>query len=220
VNQTSLTLLIHSLLPSGVTAGLVANATNQASDNMAYIASSGQYGRIGLNPTELAISGGLGALPAAGGAVYRAWGANGAKVAAQLSPAEQAAAWQGSELYPGIDRYRNILLKPGTYVVGASPGQGNYYTTMSGMARSELDVVRYYQGVQLAPNLTNPAYDVVRDGLTVYRVAESTPAAFSRTLANSQYGAGGLPQLYIPNYSGLQPVEFMPFVNKVPGVRP
>ena len=104
--------------------------------------------------------------------------------------------------------------------MGASPGQGNYYTTMSGMVRSELDVVKYYEGVQVAPNLTNPAYDVVRDGMTIYRVTESTPAAFARTLANPQYGAGGLPQIYIPNYSTLQPVEFLRFVNKVPGVKP
>ena len=140
--------------------------------------------------------------------------------ASKLTPAQEAAAWQGSELYPGIDRYRNIVLKPDTYVVGAVPGQGNYYTTMSGMIRSELDVIKYYEGLQVAPNLTNPARDVVRDGLTIYRVTESTPAAFARTLTNPQHGAGGLPQIYIPNNSTLQPVGFIPFSNKVPGVKP
>jgi hypothetical protein len=67
-----------------------------------------------------------------------------------LSAAEQAASSQSSALYPGIDRYRNITLKPDTYVVGATPGQGNFYTTLSGLQRSEADVIRYYEGVQLA----------------------------------------------------------------------
>ncbi|OEZ52860.1 DUF4214 domain-containing protein [Duganella sp. HH105] len=138
----------------------------------------------------------------------------------ELSAAEQAAAWQGEGLYPGVDRYRDITVKSGTYIVGASPGQGNYYTTLSGMQRSGLDVVRYYEGVQLTPNLTNPLRDVVRDGFTVYRVEQNTAAAFGRALANSQYGGGKLPQMFLPDYSALTPVEFIPFVNKVPGIKP
>jgi filamentous hemagglutinin len=112
------------------------------------------------------------------------------------------------------------VLKPDTYIVGATPGQGNYYTTLSGMQRTGLDVVSYYEGVQVAPNLTNPTYDVVRDGLNIYRVKESTPAAFGRALANTQYGEGGLPQLFISDYSNLQLVKFVPFINKIPGVKP
>lgn len=113
-----------------------------------------------------------------------------------------------------------IPLKPDTYVVGATPGQSNYYTTLSGMQRTEMDVVKYYQGVQVAPNLTNPAFDVVRDGLTVYRVTYAKPAAFGRTMMNPQYGKGGLPQVFVPDYSNLQPIDFLPFVNKIPGVKP
>lgn len=138
----------------------------------------------------------------------------------KLTPSQEAITWQGTELYPGIDRYKDITLKPGVYVVSASPGQGNYYTTISGLERTGLDVVKYYEGLQIAPNLTNAAYDVIRDGVIVYRVSESTPAAFSLTRANPQFGAGGLPQIYIPDYLSLQPVEFFPFVNKVPGVKP
>lgn len=137
-----------------------------------------------------------------------------------LSAAEQAAAWQGSGLYPGVDRYRNITLNPDTYIVGATPGQSNYYTTLSGMRRTGMDVIQYYEGVQVAPNLTNPAYDVVRDGLTIYRVTDITPAAFGRALANPQYGKGGLPQVFVPDFSTLQPAGFIPFINKIPGIKP
>ncbi len=125
-----------------------------------------------------------------------------------------------SALYPGVDRFRNITLKPDTFIVGATPGQGNFYTTLSGMRRTDMDVVRYYEGVQLSPNLSNPARDLVRDGLTIYRVTETMPAAFGRALANPQHGGGKLPQVFVPNYSTLEPVGFMPFVNKVPGVKP
>ena len=52
----------------------------------------------------------------------------------------------------------------------------------------------------------------------IYRVTEATPAAFGRTLMNPQYGKGGLPQVFVPDYSNLQPVGFLPFVNKIPGV--
>ena len=107
-----------------------------------------------------------------------------------------------------------------TYIVGATPGQSNYYTTLSGMQRTGMDVVQYYEGVQVAPNLTNAAHDVVRDGLTIYRVPESLPAAFGRSLENTQWGKGGLPQVFVPDYSKLEPVGFIPFANKIPGVKP
>lgn len=137
-----------------------------------------------------------------------------------MTAADQAAAWQGAGLYPGVDRYRNITLQPGTYLVGAVPGQSNYFTTLSVMQRTGMDVIQYYQGLQIAPNLTNSAYDVVRDGLAIYRVTDSTPAAFSRALANPQHGPGRLPQVFVPDTSSLQRVDTAPFVNKIPEVKP
>jgi hypothetical protein len=50
-----------------------------------------------------------------------------------------------------------------------------------------------------------------RPGVTVYEVTEPTPAASGIVSANPQNGAGGLPQLYIPNYSNLKPVQYIPF---------
>lgn len=142
------------------------------------------------------------------------------KGGATLSAAEQAVNWQGSGLYPGVDRYRNIVLQPDTYIVGATPGQSNYYTTISGMQRTGMDVIQYYKGAQLAPNLTNSAHDVVRDGLTIYRVTDTTPAAFGRALANPQYGKGKLPQVFVPDFTALEPVGFIPFANKISGIKP
>jgi hypothetical protein len=36
------------------------------------------------------------------------------------------------------------------------------------------------------------------------------PAAFGTTYTNSQFGAGGLPQLFIPDYSGLTLIKTIP----------
>jgi hypothetical protein len=57
------------LLSSGMTAGVVGDVTVQAGDNVAWAASRGQYGRYGIDDTELLISAGLGALPGVPGAV-------------------------------------------------------------------------------------------------------------------------------------------------------
>jgi len=53
----------YGLTASGFTAGVVGDLTTQTLDNGVYFASSGGYGRRGINATELALSGGLGALP-------------------------------------------------------------------------------------------------------------------------------------------------------------
>jgi hypothetical protein len=60
------------LLTSGAAAGVVGDLTVQASDNAAWLATGGQYGRSGINGTELALSAGLGALPGLPGAI-RGW---------------------------------------------------------------------------------------------------------------------------------------------------
>lgn len=60
------------LLTAGATAGVVGDLTVQATDNAVWLATGGQYGRPGINGTELALSAGLGALPGLPGAV-RGW---------------------------------------------------------------------------------------------------------------------------------------------------
>lgn len=62
----------YGVLTSGATAGVVGDLTVQASDNAAWLATGGQYGRSGINGTELALSAGLGALPGLPGAI-RGW---------------------------------------------------------------------------------------------------------------------------------------------------
>ncbi len=122
-----------------------------------------------------------------------------------LNPAKLARGWQGKGTYLGVDNWRNITLSEGKYVVGGLPGQSNYYTTLSGLNRSGLSKNSLFQGLQVSKH---PQFGY-RGQVGIYRVGRNTPAAFGTTYANPQFGAGGLPQIFIPDYSGLQLIEMI-----------
>ena len=124
----------------------------------------------------------------------------------RMNPAKLARAWQGRGIYPGIDNWRNITLVGGKYVVGGLPGQSNFYTTLSGLNRSGLGKNSLFQGLQISKH---PQFGY-RSHIGIYRVGGNTPAAFGTTYANPQFGSGGLPQLFIPDYSGLQLIKTIP----------
>jgi hypothetical protein len=44
----------------------------------------------------------------------------------------------------------------------------------------------------------------------MYQITSNTNAAFGTTYANTQFGLGGLPQIYIPNYNSLQLITIIP----------
>lgn len=124
----------------------------------------------------------------------------GSNTTRRANPANLARGWQGKGTYPGIDNWRNITLSDGKYVVGGLPGQSNYYTTLNGLSRSSLGKNNFFQGLQVSKH---PQFGY-RGQVGIYRVNGNTPAAFGTTYANPQFGPGGLPQIFVPNYSGLQ----------------
>lgn len=130
-----------------------------------------------------------------------------------VSPSSQATAWQGTAPYTGIDSYVDVNLPQGLYVVGAAPGQSNYYTTIEEFNNSGSTAEAYYSMLQIEPNTTNSNYSLYRDGVTVYRVNQISPAAFSSaTTANPQFGIGGASQFFIPNFEDvLTPIYSIPF---------
>ncbi|OJX33880.1 MAG: hypothetical protein BGO86_03095 [Chryseobacterium sp. 36-9] len=117
-----------------------------------------------------------------------------------------AASWQGKGAYAGIDAWRDITLAEGKYVVGGLPGQSNFYTTLKGLERSGFSKSALGEGLQIQPH---PTFGY-RSEVGVYKVTESTSAAFGTTYANPQFGAGGLPQIFIPDYSGLELISTIP----------
>jgi toxin YxiD len=86
------------------------------------------------------------------------------------------------------------------------PGQSNYYTTLSGLNRSGLKKATLFEGLQVAKH---PQFGY-RAQVGIFEITGKTPAAFGTTYANLQFGAGGLPQMFIPDYSGLQLIKTIP----------
>ncbi len=71
-------------------------------------------------------------------------------------------------------------------------------TTDSVAAAVGHDAVALNEGLQVAPH--GASY---RPGLTAFRLIEAVDAARAITLANPQFGAGGLEQIYVPNLTGV-----------------
>lgn len=136
------------------------------------------------------------------------------------SPREAAASWQGNDPYPGIDLWRNIVLKKGTLIVGGLPGQGNFYSTFSTIRRANLDADRIFKGLQVRPQLTpgpmGSKLHLHRYKLGIFKVKEDIPAAFGRAVRNSQFGIGGFSQIYIEDFKNtLQKVAEFELYNTI-----
>ena len=144
------------------------------------------------------ISGGGGAEPPVGssGACGPDDGGNGPE--GELSPAAQAAAWQGQGAYPGVDAWENVTLKAGTSVYAGEPGVSGFFTTAEAAASVGNDATALNEGLQVAPRA-----GLYRPGLTEFRLTQDVQAARSTALANPQFGAGGLEQCFIPNWENV-----------------
>lgn len=118
-----------------------------------------------------------------------------ARPALTQSPVSKAKSWQGSGAYPGVDSYVSITLREGDVLYGGYPWPSEYYTTPDGLALSGGDATAYYQGVQVAPY-----QGTYRPQMREYTVSQDTGAAYSLTEANPQYGHGGYPQVFVPNW--------------------
>lgn len=131
------------------------------------------------------------------------------------SPSKIAASWQGSDPYFGVDVYSDVKLREGDLVVGAAPGQSPYYTTIQGFKTTDGTAAGYYDGLQIAPNTTNPAYPKYRKGVTVYRLSSDADAASGVALANPNLGTGNVDQIFVPNFENiLVPLYSIPFKSK------
>ncbi|HEU4689203.1 MAG TPA: RHS repeat-associated core domain-containing protein [Vicinamibacterales bacterium] len=143
------------------------------------------YGRAG------SMAGNVGFL--AGGAVG-AIRKSGGELAATAS--EFARSRQGTHIYPGVDSFRDIVLKKGKIIYAGFPGQGYFYTTASAIRRAGGSAQFLNAGLQIAPHRWRPQ----RTRYAAYEVLEETPAAFGLAITNSGYGNGWLPQVVVPSY--------------------
>lgn len=112
-------------------------------------------------------------------------------------PSAFARSLQGTRDYPGIDRFRDIVLKKSTYLVGGVPGQSNFYTTLSALNRSGFSASNLFSRLQV---MVSRSRGTLRDRVAIYEVLEDTEAAFGLVRANTHYGPGGLPQIVIDGF--------------------
>jgi RHS repeat-associated protein len=112
------------------------------------------------------------------------------------TPSAFARSLQGNAEFPGIDRFKDIVLKKGKIIYSGYPGQGHFYTTRSAIDRIGNSSAAFNRGLQIAPHRIRPP----RGRYAAYEVVEDTQAAFALTIANPQFGPGWLPQIVVPSY--------------------
>lgn len=130
---------------------------------------------------------------------------------AATDPATEAASWQGSGACPGVDAWSNVTLKAGTIVHAGEPGVSGFFASDAAAASVGSDAQALNEGLQIAPRA-----GFYRPGLTAFRLTQDVQAARSIALANSQFGAGGLEQFYIPSWADVtEPVVTRLMTNTV-----
>ncbi len=121
---------------------------------------------------------------------------NGGSDLLRAAPSQIARSFQGFGKYPGIDRFKDIMLKKGTVLYSGFPGQTAFYTSAGAMRRSGGSAGSLYDGLQIALSKNYP----MRTRMAAYEVMEDTPAAFGLAINNTNHGAGWLPQVVVPSY--------------------
>ncbi len=106
--------------------------------------------------------------------------------------------WQGQGDYPGVDDWTTAKI-PGNFdLYGGLPGQSEYYTISKTISDSDTIMVDYWESLQVKAHpqfgyrSMVGVFDIINDSIVV---------AISKTLANSQYGAGGAWQIYVGNFN-------------------
>jgi hypothetical protein len=112
------------------------------------------------------------------------------------APSAFARSLQGTDRFPGVDKFKDITLKKGTVVYGGVPGQSAFYTTSSAMRRSGNSASALANGLQIG---AHPKHGL-RTRFAAYEVVEDTAAAFGLALANTNRGAGWYPQIVVPSF--------------------
>ncbi|AND80428.1 hypothetical protein A0O21_04370 [Streptococcus pantholopis] len=115
------------------------------------------------------------------------------------SPTKEAQSFQGKGKYPGIDSYTDIKLKKGIVLFRGEPNGTEYFTTEQAIAKSDFNATKLFEGLQVEEH---PIFGY-RNKMGAYIVNEEIDAAYGIVRANSQFGDGKLPQVYIPNVNQL-----------------
>lgn len=87
--------------------------------------------------------------------------------------------------------------------MGKSSRSKHFYTTGEVMQSLGNDTTKIFEGLQTSKG----NYSTYRPGMTLYETTTDIIVAYSKALANPQYGPGGLDQYFILNYGNvLRPI--------------
>ncbi|WP_019640574.1 hypothetical protein [Paenibacillus fonticola] len=125
------------------------------------------------------------------------------------SPSKEAVAWQGYDDFPGIDQYKDTIIKAGTELVKLEPSRSGYFTTRevyeSLRKEGKVSAIEMSEGLQVAPwmNPRTNQYEY-RSKVSFTVLEHDIVAAYGeQTLANQEYGEGKFVQIYIAGYDGV-----------------
>ncbi len=116
-----------------------------------------------------------------------------------LSPSEQAKSWQGKGKYPGVDEYTDVTVDKGTVLYRGEPNGSEYFTTLDAIEGSGRNATTIFEGLQVEKH---PIYGY-RSEMQGYVLNQDIVAAYGITNANPQFGAGDLPQYFVPDVQTL-----------------
>ena len=78
------------------------------------------------------------------------------------SPSEVAQSWQGSDKYPRVDTYKDIMLKEGKVIYRGEPNGSEYFTTKSAIERFGRDATKIFEGLQVEKNPIHVIAEICR----------------------------------------------------------
>ena len=99
--------------------------------------------------------------------------------------------------YPGVDNWVTTKIPNNIDLFGGLPGQSEYYTIDQTIIDADTMQVDYWESLQVKPH---PEFGY-RPMVGVFDITDTIVVAISKTLANTQYGEGGVGQIYVANFN-------------------
>ena len=115
------------------------------------------------------------------------------------TPSQLARSWQGGGRYPGIDDWKSQTYQKGDILYRGELNGTEFFTTREAIEAVGANKEALFEGLQVEPHPTL-GYRSEKQG---YQFKEGIEGAESLCIANTDYGAGGLVQEFVPDANAL-----------------
>ncbi|MFA0814273.1 MAG: hypothetical protein ACC608_00625 [Anaerofustis sp.] len=126
-------------------------------------------------------------------------------------PSEIARSQQVNDTYPGIDRYSDRILKKNEMIYRAEPNGTGYFTTKEAIEKSSKVAKTLFEGLQVKKH-REFGY---RKKMVGYKATIDIESAFGVALANTDYGKGGMTQIFIPQVELLIQMGYLVLIENI-----